>query len=96
MLVQRQILFNEKNMDLLLMSPYVDVYGKGTEQILLYREDTKQRLLLKCENVVAMNRIIECLLNGVDKNKLIQQLCEIGIDQGEKWIEDCARKGVFE
>lgn len=94
--MQKQILFNDNNMDLLFLSPYVDVYGKGTNKVLLYRRDTKQKLLMQCDDAKALNEILGYLQDGIREEILLSQINSINISEGKQWIEYCVKKGVLE
>ena len=94
--MKRQIFFDKNNMDQIFLSPYVEIYGLGTKNILFYQQDNNKKLLLKSENCTLLNNLVNKLLNGINKEEFIELLLDFGITDGERIIEKYTGRGLFE
>ncbi len=92
----RQIVFKPENIEKLTISPYTEIYGKGTNRILFYRRDTNQRLLLESDQAQCLSVLLECFEHGVKRDDLAGILASMEAAQGKKWIDVCIAKGVVE
>lgn len=94
--MQKQKIFRNININLLTISPYAEIYGKGTKRILFYRRDINHRLLFESDSIECLIRLIECLEHGMHQDEILSILDKMGVPQGTKWIKLCIEKGMLE
>lgn len=90
----KQHLFNEENVKLFYLSPYIEIRITD-DHIALIAQESDMAMLLPVTEKKAF-RLVEMLRAGIEEEALKSMLADILDGESEDWLYSCIWEGIIE